>query len=38
MIQDKTKTRFGRWIHDVLARYIYLYIKKKMLQSASKNV
>ena len=23
MIQDKTKTRFGKWIHDVLAHYIY---------------
>ncbi len=37
MIQDKPKTRFGKWIHDVLTYYIH-FEHKKLRTAALKNI
>ncbi len=39
VIQDKPKTRFGKWIHGVLAYYIhFVNLNTKKLQTAALNI
>ncbi len=39
MIQDKPKTRFGKWIHGVLAYYIhFVNLNTKKLQTVALNI